>query len=104
MLLLVVYIPAENLEAMKQALFAAGAGQVGDYRDCAWQTLGLGQFRPVLGANPTVGEVNSVTQIEEYRVEMVLQKKQKKAVQKALLQAHPYETPAYHFVSLCEGT
>ncbi|MGI9286142.1 MAG: NGG1p interacting factor NIF3, partial [Pseudomonadales bacterium] len=50
------YVPGENLEAVKSAVFAAGAGRVGDYENCCWQVLGEGQFRPLEGSQPHIGE------------------------------------------------
>ena len=95
MLRLSFYVPATDVEAVKQALFEAGAGRIGNYDCCAWQTLGTGQFRPLDGAAPAVGHVGQVELVDEYRVEMVLAEDVIKPVIAALKQAHPYEEPAY---------
>ena len=89
------YVPEESCETVKQALFDAGAGHIGNYDCCAWQTLGQGQFRPLAGANPHLGKVNKTETVQEYLVEMVCEKKQLKKAISALKAAHPYETPAY---------
>lgn len=95
MLNLSFYVPAADVEVVKQALFDAGAGRIGNYDSCAWQTLGAGQFRPLDGAAPAVGHVGLVEFVDEYRVEMVLADDLIKPVIAALKQAHPYEEPAF---------
>ena len=97
---LVVYVPASHLDAVKDALFAAGAGQVGNYDRCAWQVLGEGQFRALPGAQPFIGQVGTVEQVPEYRVETVLPRAALAAVVSALKAAHPYETPAFDVTAL----
>lgn len=92
---LAIYIPETHLEQVKAAIFAAGAGRMGDYDCCAWQTLGQGQFRPLPGSDPFIGETNEVTQVSEYRVETVCADECVDAVLTALRQAHPYEEPAF---------
>ena len=54
---LVVFVPADALDAVRDALFGAGAGRIGDYERCSWYTEGIGTFRALPGANPAVGEV-----------------------------------------------
>lgn len=69
---LVFFVPIKNVEAVKTAIFAAGAGRypgAGDYSECAWQTLGIGQFRPGDSANPHIGTAGAREKVEEYRVE-----------------------------------
>ena len=95
MLQLFFYVPVNSVDAVKSAVFAAGAGRLGAYECCAWQTLGQGQFKPLPGANPTLGEINQLEVVEEYRVEMVLDEADLKSVVAALKESHPYEEPAY---------
>jgi len=95
LLKLVVFVPASHLDAVKDAIFAAGAGRVGNYEHCAWQVLGEGQFRALPGAQPFIGAVGMVEQVAEYRVETVLPRAELAAVVSALKTAHPYETPAF---------
>ncbi len=95
---LVFYVPATHLEAVKSAVFAAGAGRMGNYEACCWQVLGQGQFCPQDGAQPFLGNVGEAEQVEEYRVEMVLLEQYKEAVVAALRLAHPYEEVAYHLI------
>ncbi len=65
------FVPDANLEAVKQALFDAGAGRMGDYDCCCWQTRGMGQFRPLAGSNPHIGQQGALEQLEEWKVELV---------------------------------
>ncbi len=95
------YVPESHLEAVKTAMFAAGAGRVGDYDSCAWQTRGQGQFRPLDGASPYLGQKGAVEAVTEYKVEMVCGAEQAAAVLAAMKQAHPYEEVA-HSVVRCE--
>lgn len=99
---LIFYVPESHLEQVKSAVFAAGAGHIGNYDQCCWQVLGRGQFRPLAGSDPFIGELNQATQVSEYRVEMVCEAALIKAVVASLRQAHPYEEPAYDLLRLLE--
>ncbi|ASP40077.1 NGG1p interacting factor NIF3 [Bacterioplanes sanyensis] len=92
---LVFYVPQDDAEEVKQAVFAVGAGKLGNYAECCWQTLGQGQFRPLNGANPAIGEVGALEQVIELRVEMLCPDDLLNAALAALKSAHPYEEPAY---------
>ncbi len=89
------FVPTTHVEQVKAAVFEAGAGRIGDYDCCAWQTLGEGQFRALAGANPFIGQVGEVERVPEFKVELVVADHLLEAVVQALKQAHPYETPAY---------
>jgi hypothetical protein len=93
---LVFYVPVDDTERVLGAVLAAGAGAVGDYRDCAFITSGTGQFRPVAGARPAIGTVGELEKVAENRVELVLDRGLRGAVVAALRAAHPYEEPAFH--------
>jgi len=95
MLKLCVYIPETHLDPVKAALFAAGAGRIGDYSECCWQVAGQGQFRPLPGSAPAVGGVGKLETVTEYRVEMLCLETEIEAVLAALEAAHPYEEPAW---------
>jgi len=94
------YVPASHLEEVKSALFAAGAGRIGNYDHCSWQVLGQGQFRPLPGSDPYLGQPGEVEQVDEYRVEMVCAAQCVKAAVVAMRDAHPYEEPAWDLVAL----
>lgn len=89
------YVPDSHVEQVKQAVFAAGAGRIGDYECCSWQTLGQGQFRPLAGSRPFIGEQGQLERLSKWKVELVLEDHCKEAVIAALKAAHPYQTPAY---------
>lgn len=94
------YVPGTHLEAVKSAVFAAGGGRIGNYDSCAWQVQGLGQFRPLAGANPHIGVVGAAETVEEWRVELVVRDDLVHAVVAAMKAAHPYEEPAYAVIRL----
>ncbi|MDD4538210.1 MAG: NGG1p interacting factor NIF3 [Lentisphaeria bacterium] len=91
------YVPSDAAEAVKQAMFAAGAGRIGGYDYCSWQCAGQGQFRPLTGSNPTIGSHGDLTRLEELQVEMICTDACVAAAIAALCAAHPYETPAFAY-------
>lgn len=101
MYLLCFYVPATHAEEVKNAVFAAGAGRLGDYAHCSWQTRGEGQFLPLDASKPFLGRPDKLEVVEEYKVELVCPTGEiaRKAVA-ALLAAHPYEEPAYHLIAI----
>lgn len=92
---IVTYIPETHLEPVKEAMFAAGAGHFGNYSHCSWQTLGKGQFRPLDGAKPSLGQIGETATVTEWKVEMVVPENKLTDVVAAYKHAHPYEVPAY---------
>jgi hypothetical protein len=92
---LVVFVPPEALDAVRDAVFAAGAGRIGDYERCSWHAEGTGTFRALPGANPTVGEVGEEERVAELRLETVFPVERHEEVVAALRAAHPYEEPAF---------
>lgn len=89
------YVPESHLEEVKAAVFRTGAGRIGEYDSCCWQVLGQGQFRPLEGSQPFLGEQGQIEQVPEYKVELVVQRALVAAAVAALKAAHPYEEPAY---------
>jgi len=94
------YVPESHAEEVKAAAFAAGAGRIGDYDSCCWQVLGQGQFRPLEGSQPYIGQTGAVETVPEFRVEMVCEAQFIKAAVAAMIAAHPYEEPAWDVVQL----
>ena len=90
-----VYVPETHAEAVKNAMFAAGAGTIGNYDCCCFQTVGRGQFRPLPGSSPFLGSNGRVEQVTEWKLEMIFPEEKLREVIAALRQAHPYETPAF---------
>ena len=97
---LVIFIPEDHKEKVKEAMFKAGAGKIGHYDCCSFETEGLGQFRALEGSDPFIGQQNFVETVKEFRVEMVCEKKYLKSALKAMKQSHPYETPAYDVLEM----
>ena len=97
---LVVFVPLEDADRLLDALSEAGAGSIGDYERCAWTTTGTGTFRPLDGASPAIGRVGDVERVEEARLEVVMPRVRRNAVVRAMLDAHPYEEPAYDVLEL----
>jgi len=89
------YVPESHLEEVKKAVFATGAGRIGRYEHCCWQVAGTGQFRPLPGSQPFVGETGRLETLVEYRVEMVCADERITEAVAARRRAHPYEEPAF---------
>lgn len=100
MYLLFFLVPETHLEVTKNAIFAVGAGSMGHYSHCAWQTLGEGQFMPLSGSDAFIGKVDTLERVAEYKVEIICSKDHIKKAVAALKEAHPYETPSYHVLQL----
>lgn len=96
----VIFVPADNTEVLREALFAAGAGRIGDYSHCSWSITGTGQFLPGAGASPAIGTVGAVQRVEEDRVEVIAPASLRARVLAAMRAAHPYEEPAFDVFSL----
>ncbi|GFG75479.1 Nif3-like dinuclear metal center hexameric protein [Mycobacterium botniense] len=96
----VIYVPPEHAEAVRVAVFEAGAGHIGDYSHCSWSVTGTGQFLPHDGASPTVGKVGAVERVIEDRVEVVAPARARAQLVAAIRAAHPYEEPAFDVFAL----
>jgi hypothetical protein len=92
---LVVFVPREALDTVRQALFAAGAGRIGGYERCSWYTAGTGTFLGGTSTTPTVGERGREERVAELRLETVFPEERHEDVVTALRDAHPYEEPAF---------
>ncbi|WP_078545602.1 Nif3-like dinuclear metal center hexameric protein [Litchfieldia alkalitelluris] len=97
---LVVYVPTENAEDVRRAIGEAGAGSIGNYSHCTYNTQGLGTFLPEENSNPTIGSVGKLESVEETKVETILPSSLQKSVIKAMIKAHPYEEVAYDIFPL----
>jgi dinuclear metal center YbgI/SA1388 family protein len=91
----VVFVPVEDARQVRRAMFAAGAGTLGNYAEASWSVTGDGQFRPLAGAAPSVGEVGGLESLPEARVEMVAPRSCRVAILAAMRAAHPYEEVAF---------
>jgi dinuclear metal center YbgI/SA1388 family protein len=97
---LVTFVPVEALTTVSDALFAAGAGRIGDYRSCSFRTPGTGTFFGDAGTNPTIGSAGKLETVEEVRLEVVVPIGRASDVVRALRASHPYEEPAFDLARL----
>lgn len=91
-------MPETHLNIVKNAIFKAGAGIMGNYACCSWETSGTGQFRPMEGSNPFIGTLSKIEQVKECKVETICEEPVLNDIIKALKQSHPYELPAYQII------
>lgn len=97
---LVVFVPESDAEKVRQAIFDAGAGQIGNYSSCSFNAKGQGSFQANEGANPYVGEVNKLHFEDEVRIETIVPNHLAGRVISAMIKAHPYEEVAYDSYAL----
>ena len=98
----IVFVPVADAESLIDAMAAAGAGTIGDYDRAAFTAPGTGTFRPLPGANPTIGEVGRIEAVEESMVQMIAPRGRRDAVVRALRATHPYEEPAFDVIALAQ--
>jgi len=91
---LVTFVPEVDCDVVARALFDAGAGEIGEYRECSFRTPGTGTFFGTESANPAVGEKGRREEVAEFRLEVVCPRRELADVLTALRQSHPYEEPA----------
>jgi dinuclear metal center YbgI/SA1388 family protein len=97
---LVTFVPHDHADAVRRALHDAGAGRIGDYDHASYTSTGEGRFRPLEGANPTLGRVGDLEVVPESRIETVYPRRLRREVVAAMLAAHPYEEVAYDVLEL----
>ena|SRR3989338_3689902 len=98
---LVVFVPLPQLEKVRAAICAAGAGKIGrKYDNCTFSTVGTGTFRPLKGAKPFIGRQGKLEKVREARLETIVGKKELNKAIAALKKSHPYEEPAYDIYPL----
>ena len=97
---LVVFVPRESLETVRDALFAAGAGRIGRYERCSWSTEGTGTFLGGEETAPALGEPGREERVREFRLETVFPAELHERVVAAVRRAHPYEEPAFDVYEL----
>ncbi len=90
-----VYVPEKYVDKVKLALFEAGAGRIGNYDSCCWQTEGIGQFRPLENSHPAIGSINQLERVSEIKIELVCADDLLVQAIAAMKQSHPYEEPAF---------
>jgi dinuclear metal center YbgI/SA1388 family protein len=98
----IVFVPQADTEALIDAMAAAGAGRIGDYDRAAFSAPGTGTFRPLSGANPTIGSIGRIEQVAESMLQMVAPRRRRAQVISAMRAAHPYEEPAFDVIPLAD--
>jgi dinuclear metal center YbgI/SA1388 family protein len=96
----VVFVPVEDMAKMANAVFEAGAGWIGNYRNCGFHTEGTGTFLPLEGAHPAIGQQDRFEEVHEARFETIVPSDKVEAVVEAMKKAHPYEVPAFDIYKL----
>jgi len=103
---LIVFVPEAAVEKVSEAVFAAGAGEIGSagrYSKCGFRCRGTGTFQCGLGSRPAIGKPGSFEQVDEYRLETIVPTGILPTVLKAMMVAHPYEEPAFDCIPLLDG-
>jgi len=88
---LVVFVPEENADEVRQALGEAGAGKIGEYSFCSYSLKGVGRFKPSDKANPHIGSAGKMEKVNEERIEVACEKEQAADIIKVIKDVHPYE-------------
>ncbi|OGD60998.1 hypothetical protein A3A71_02050 [Candidatus Berkelbacteria bacterium RIFCSPLOWO2_01_FULL_50_28] len=101
---LVVFVPPTHVEAVLRAMGDAGAGKIGNYDYCTYSSVGVGRFLPKEGANPTVGQVGKLEEVEEIKIETICEKNLITKVIEAVKKVHPYEEAPFDVYLLLEVT
>ncbi|MBD0291315.1 MAG: hypothetical protein ICV74_08680 [Thermoleophilia bacterium] len=99
---LVVFVPSDALDGVREALFDAGAGRIGEYTRCSWYAAGTGTFLGGAETTPAVGAAGREERVSELRLETVYPAEREAEVVRALRRAHPYEEPAFDLYPLLE--
>jgi dinuclear metal center YbgI/SA1388 family protein len=98
-----VFVPAAQQEKVADAIFSAGGGTIGEYRNCSFRTSGIGTFKGTAKSNPALGEKNKLEKVEEIKLEIIINSWDLAAAVKALIAAHPYEEPAFDIYPLANN-
>lgn len=91
---IVVYVPEDHADKLREAIGNAGAGKIGNYSHCTFTLKGTGRFKPEEGANPTIGSIGKLEEVSEDRIETICSGDKLQDVLNAIREAHPYEEPA----------
>ena len=97
---LITFVPKDHFTDVQKALFTSGAGAIGNYYDCSFQSNGIGSFTGNDESNPVIGKQNVFTEVEEIKLEVTFEKHLQSSILKALFNAHPYEEVAYEIAKL----
>ncbi|WP_336878007.1 Nif3-like dinuclear metal center hexameric protein [Staphylococcus nepalensis] len=95
-----VFIPESNLKSFKETLSDAGLAQEGNYAYCFFESLGNGQFKPTGDAKPHVGSIDKIEEVNEFKLEFMIEAHQRVLAEQLIIENHPYETPVFDFIKL----
>lgn len=97
---LIIYVPVTHENEIRKVIFENGAGHIGNYDNCSFNTRGIGTFRPLIGSNPFIGDINKQEYVEEVKIETIVTQEKLNTVLTKMLEIHPYEEPAYDIIKL----
>lgn len=96
----VVYVPVSHSDQLRRVLADFGSGKIGDYEACSFSVRGVGRFRPLAGADPFIGELGKLEEVEEERIETICLRSEIEDLRRVIKKAHPYEEPVVDFYAL----
>src|SRR5699024_1385996 len=99
---LIVFVPVDYVDDLRNAMSEAGAGHIGNYSHCTYQSPGKGTFKPLEGTNPFIGEKGTLEYVDEYKLETIVPESVLSKVLQAMEQSHPYEEVAYDLYELAQ--
>ena len=99
----VTYVPTADADRVREALFSAGAGGIGAYDCCSYNSDGFGTFRAGEGCHPHCGQIGELHREAETRIEVICEQRQVRRIVERLRQAHPYEEPAIDVIALANA-
>ncbi|TCO80018.1 Nif3-like dinuclear metal center hexameric protein [Marinisporobacter balticus] len=97
---LAVYVPKTHVQKVSEAICSEGAGHIGNYSHCTFQTEGVGTFKPLDETNPFIGDIGNIEKVEEQKIETIVLKENLNKVIQSMLTVHPYEEVAYDIIPL----
>lgn len=100
MIQIIVFVPGSHVEKVKNAMFEAGGGKLGNYDSCCFEHPGIGQFRPLKGSQAFLGKIGGLEKVKEIKIEMACEDEFFDEIIRAMQAAHPYETPAYYGIKI----
>ncbi len=92
---LIFFVPINSATDVKDAIFSTGAGSLGNYSHCSFESKGVGQFKPLAGSSPSIGSIDEIERVDELKIEILCSENNIKEAIQSLKISHPYEEVAY---------
>ena len=92
---LIFFVPINSATVVKDAIFSTGAGSLGNYSHCSFESKGVGQFKPLAGSSPSIGSIDEIERVDELKIEILCSENNIKEAIQSLKISHPYEEVAY---------